>query len=231
MATRIYHSNRKAHNWLVYRQLFKGLSNYRNLFRGIVVDLGCGESPYKEFILQTADRYIGVDWVGSFHKLKADIVADLNKPLPLECATADMIISISVLEHLSEPRMMLSEAHRILRPGGDLLLQVPWQWRIHEAPFDFFRYSPYGLKYLCEKAGFHEIEVVPMSGFFEMMALKFNYFSLRFIRGPRWLALPFRLALWPLWQVSQILGMTLSGIDKDHALESSGYFLVAKRKA
>ena len=79
--------------------------------------------------------------------MKADIVADLNKPLPIESEVADVVVSISVLEHLCEPMTMLSESFRILKPGGSILLQVPWQWWIHEAPYDFYRYSPYGLNY------------------------------------------------------------------------------------
>ena len=80
---------------------------------------------------------------------------------------------------------MLNEAFRILKPGGAIVLQVPWQWRVHEAPHDYFRYTPYGLKYLFEKAGFVDVVVEPQSGFFTMWILKMNYFSTRFIRGPR----------------------------------------------
>lgn len=229
MPALFHHPNRKGHNWLVYRILDQVLTNYRDLLRGTVVDLGCGQAPYKEYILKTADRYIGIDWADSLHDTKPDVTADLNKLLPVESATANTVISISVLEHLSEPQTMLNEAHRLLKPGGKLLLQVPWQWRIHEEPFDFFRYSPHGLKHLCEKAGFQKIEVKPMAGFFEMIALKLNYFSLRLARGPNWLQRGIRLLLWPFWQVSQVLSLMLGKLDRDPAAEAAGYVLVAER--
>lgn len=230
MRAQPHHPNRKAHNWLVYQRLNKVLSKHRYCFRGTVVDLGCGETPYKEYILETAQRYIGVDWADTIHELRADVVADLNRPLPLDGAIADTVFSISVLEHLSEPQVMLNEAHRLLKPGGQLLLQVPWQWRVHEEPYDFFRYSPFGLRYLCEKAGFERVEVSSISGFFEMMVLKANYFSLRFVRGPKWLKKLIWIGLWPLWQGGQLLSMVLCRVDRNPMLEASGYFLSAERK-
>ena len=114
------HSNRRAHNWLIYdigdRFLLKNTKHYK----GVLYDLGAGESPYKAFFLQHAQQYIAVDWAGSYHNTKADIAADLNKPLPIEPEAADTVVSLSVMEHLCEPQMMLNEAFRILKPGGGL---------------------------------------------------------------------------------------------------------------
>jgi SAM-dependent methyltransferase len=180
-----YHSNRQRHNWLAYDICDKFLWKCAQHYKGVLYDLGAGEAPYKSFFLKFAAQYIAVDWAGSFHDTKADIAADLNKPLPIEPEAADTVISLQVLEHLCEPQTMLNEAFRILKPGGAIVLQVPWQWRVHEAPHDYFRYTPYGLKYLFEKAGFVDVVVEPQSGFFTMWILKMNYFSTRFIRGPR----------------------------------------------
>src|SRR5665647_331058 len=171
------HSNRRAHNWLIYDIGDNFLQKYAPLYKGVLYDLGCGESPYQEFFLRYADKYVGVDWAGSFHDTKADIAADLNKPLPIESEVADTVVSLSVMEHLCEPQTMLNQARRILKPGGVMVLQVPWQWWIHEAPYDFFRYTPYGLKYLFEKASFIHVVVEPQSGFFTTWILKMNYFS------------------------------------------------------
>jgi SAM-dependent methyltransferase len=134
--------------------------------KGTVYDLGCGERPYEEDILKVADKYIGVDWGGTLHNLKADIVSDLNKLLPIESDVADTVTSFQVMEHLSEPQTMLNEAYRILKRDGNIILTVPFQWWVHEAPYDYFRYTPYGLKYMFEKAGFVDIKVTPNTGFF-----------------------------------------------------------------
>ncbi|MDA3878204.1 MAG: methyltransferase domain-containing protein [Halothiobacillus sp.] len=191
--------------------------------------MGCGESPYREFFLGYAEQYIGVDWAGSYHDTKADITADLNKPLPIESEVADTVVSCSVMEHFCEPQIMLNEAFRILKSGGGIVLQVPWQWWIHEAPYDFFRYTPYGIKYLFEKAGFVDVVVEPQSGFFTMWILKMNYFSLRFIRGPRPLRWAIKVLLIPLWYLSQRVAPLLDKLDRNWALETAGYFVTARK--
>jgi SAM-dependent methyltransferase len=114
------HSNRKAHNWLVYDSGDEFLFKNKSYFKGVLYDFGCGEAPYRDFFLKYANQYIGVDWAGSYHDTKADITADLNKPLPIEAEVADTVVSLSVLEHLCEPQTMLDEAYRILKPGGGL---------------------------------------------------------------------------------------------------------------
>lgn len=224
------HSNRQAHNWLIYDVGARFLCKHSPRFRGVLYDLGCGESPYRHFFLQHARQYVGVDWGGTFHETQADIYADLNKPLPIETEVADTVVSLSVMEHLCEPQNMLNEAFRILKPvSGELVLQVPWQWPIHEAPYDFFRYTPYGLKYMLEKAGFVDITIEPQSGFFTMWVLKLNYFSGRLIQGPsliRWAA---RVALRPLWYGGQIVAPYLDNLDRNWAAEASGYWVTARK--
>jgi SAM-dependent methyltransferase len=113
-----HHANRRPHNWIMYDLQDKALFSSIPLFSGDLYDLGCGETPYKDWLLQYVDRYVGVDWSDSFHNIKADIVANLNEPLPIEDAVADTVLSFSVMEHLSEPQLMLKEAFRILKPGG-----------------------------------------------------------------------------------------------------------------
>jgi SAM-dependent methyltransferase len=223
------HPNRRAYNWLVYNVGDKFLIKNSSSYHGDLYDLGCGESPYRDYLLRFADKYVGVDWAGSYHDTKADIAADLNMPLPINSDVADTVVSFSVLEHLREPQMMLSEANRILKPGGAMVLQVPWQWWIHEAPYDYFRYTPYGLKYLFEKSGFVDVVVEPQSGFFTMWILKMNYFSLRFVRGPillRWLL---KACLVPVWFIGQVLAPYLDKLDRNWVAEACGYYVTARK--
>lgn len=224
------HRNRGHHNWLIYECMDRLLLKYSIIYKGTLYDLGAGESPYKDFFLEYADQYIAVDWAGSFHNTKADIAADLNLPLPIDSEVADTVVSLSVMEHLCEPQTMLNEAFRILKPGGGIVLQVPWQWWIHEAPYDFYRYTPHGLKYLFEKAGFDDVVVEPQSGFFTMWILKMTYFSQRLIRGPRVLRWAIKGVLLPFWYLAQKAAPLLDMLDKNWALETSGYFVTAKKQ-
>ncbi len=223
------HSNRRPYNWLAYQRGDECLERLAPLFRGTLYDLGAGEAPYREFFLEHADEYVAVDWGNSLHDTRADIVADLNEVLPIEAAVADTVVSLSVLEHLCEPQRMVSEAFRILKPGGALVLQVPWQWWIHEAPHDYFRYTPYGLEHLLTRAGFEDVHVEAQAGFFSMITLKANYFSTRFLRGPRPLRLLLRGSLGVFWQIGQRLAPVLDRLDQDWALETTGYFVTARR--
>lgn len=223
------HTNRRPYNWLAYETSDHFLQKYASSYRGAIYDLGAGESPYKDFFLKYADEYVAVDWAGSYHDTKADVVADLNEPLPVGDEVADTVVSLSVLEHLREPQMMLNEAHRILKAGGALVMQVPWQWWVHEAPYDYFRYTPYGLEHLLKCAGFTNIRVEPQAGFFTMITLKMNYFSLRLIRGPRPLRWLLRAAFTVFWYIGQKLAPLLDRLDRDWTLEASGYFVTAKK--
>ncbi len=223
------HPNRRLHNWLVYDCMDRLMAKYVNLYCGILYDLGAGDSSYKNFFLNYADQYIAVDWSSSYHQTKADIAADLNKPLPVNSEAADTVVSLSVLEHLSEPQVMLNEAYRILKPGGAIVLQVPWQWWIHEAPYDFFRYTPFALDYMFKKAGFAEITVEPQSGYFTTAVLKWNYFTGRFIRGPKLLRWSIKCCLIPFWYFGQKMAPILDKLDTNWAAEASGFYVTAKK--
>ncbi|MFC6669719.1 class I SAM-dependent methyltransferase [Marinobacterium aestuariivivens] len=223
------HVNRRAHNWLIYNIGDCSLKKHISLYKGTLYDLGAGESPYKEFFLQHAQQYIAVDWVDSFHDTKSDIIADLNCPLPIDSEVADTVVSLSVMEHLCEPHIMVNEAYRLLKAGGSIVLQVPWQWWIHEAPYDFYRYTPHGLRYILKRAGFVDVTIEPQAGFFTMLALKVNYFSLRFIRGPKLLRLVIKAVLLPFWYLAQTTAPLLDKLDKDWELEAPGYFVTARK--
>ena len=224
-----FHNNRGWHNWIVYNINDTYIKKYSKYLKGHLLDLGCGEAPYKKYFSQFAEKYTGVDWSKTLHNSGADIVSDLNIKLEIDDEIADSIISLSVMEHLYAPQIFLNESFRILKKGGNMVLQVPWQWRIHEAPHDYFRYTPYALKHMFTKAGFTEIQIEATSGFFTTLLLKINYFTLRWVKGPkiiRWIIGAF---LVPLWTLGQLLTPYLDKLDKDWTIESQGYFVIAKK--
>ena len=110
-----------------------------------------------------------------------------------------------------------------------MILQVPWQWWVHEAPYDYYRYTPYGLKYILEKNGFEVIEIDSTGGFFSTIFLKINYFSLRLIKGPKFLKDFIKLILIPFWSINQIFAIVLDKFDRNKLLEAPGYFVLAKK--
>ena len=217
-----------THNWLstTWHNVFLRAIAPRII--GTCYDLGCGKQPYKEFIESLGAKYVGVDWDNSQHGVSPDISANLNEHLPLEDNVADTVLSISVIEHLCEPELFLREVKRILQPNGSLILQVPFQWWVHEAPHDYYRYTNFGLEYLLKKVGFHDIDVVANTGFWSTWILKFNYHSVRYIRGPYPLRLLIRAFLLPIWLVGQTVAPFLDRVDRNEA-ETASYTVVARK--
>lgn len=79
------------------------------------------------------------------------------------------------------------------------MLQLPWQWCIHEAPHDFYRYTPYGLKYMFDKAGFLDVVVEPQAVF------------------------------GAIWYLDQKAAPHLDKLDKNWAAAATGYFVTARK--
>jgi SAM-dependent methyltransferase len=134
-----------------------------------VLDAGAGEAPYRLLFGHCA--YVTQDWPGSVHETGrgSDILADLHD-LPVEDASFDAVVCTEVLEHVAEPASVLAELSRVLRPGGRLLLTVPFVIELHEEPHDHYRYTSHGLRGLLERAGFTEIDVRPSTGWFATVA-------------------------------------------------------------
>lgn len=226
---KIKHSNRKLHNWLAYHQMDHELERMVSAFHGHLIDFGCGDSAYKKILLQFVDSYYGVDWEGCMHNSKPDLEADLNNPLDIPDASADTAFCVSVIEHLHTPQVLISESFRILRSGGVAFFQVPWQWQIHEAPHDYYRYTPYALKKMFERAGYSEVEIRPLSGLFTTLALKINYGLRRLVRGPKLVANIMATLLSPFWLITQVFALVLDRLDNNKMLETTGYVVVARK--
>lgn len=224
----MYETRRTSHNWLGMQLVNVRVREHLPSLHGRVLDLGCGKRPFERDILAHATDYTGVDWGMTLHGLQADVVADLNGPLPLPANVYDHVVSFEVLEHLAEPSVMLAEAFRVLKPGGSLVLSVPFQWRIHEAPWDYFRYTRHGLEHLLGKAGFTDIVIQPSSGFWVALVLKCNYQTLRLVKGSSFRRGLMRALLVPFWYAGQKLAPVLDRLMPDER-ETIGYFVRARK--
>lgn len=134
-----------------------------------IVDIGCGQSQFRDLL----DRHYacGVDF---YPYPMARLVTDLNGALPLEDGSCDVAVLSNVLEHIFEPRFLLSEMNRILKPGGHMLIVVPFMIKLHQPPYDFFRYTNYALERLCSEAGFAQIRVEGVGNIFDIYDLDRN---------------------------------------------------------
>lgn len=145
--------------FLAHRALRAEISSMARNMKGTVVDVGCGTAPYRALFSHA--RYVGIEVAGGskFGSAKggADVLYD-GRRLPLADGSVDNVLCNQVLEHVFEPTAFLSELRRVLRPGGQLVVTVPFVWDEHEQPYDFARYSSFGLRYLATKCGFEVAE-------------------------------------------------------------------------
>ncbi len=129
-----------------------------------ILDAGAGESVYKKHfshckykaidlaVGESRWNYANLDYVGPLHDM------------PIENDVFDAVLCTQVLEHLEWPRESVKEMHRVLKHGGKLYMTVPMAHSEHQIPYDFFRYTSYGLESICKHAGFHNIEINPFGG-------------------------------------------------------------------
>lgn len=120
---------------------------------GVVLDVGCGRKPYRQWV--SCERYVGLE-IDSAHARAhsgADVFYD-GRTFPFAAGSFDAVLCSQVFEHVFTPEEFLGEIRRVLRPGGLLLLTVPFAWDEHEQPFDFARYSSFGLRAMLTRSGF-----------------------------------------------------------------------------
>jgi SAM-dependent methyltransferase len=130
-------------------------------WHGKVVDVGCGAQPYRE-LLPEGMTYVGLDIQtaeDAFGYATPDTVLFDGGHWPEGTRNADVVLCTEVMEHVREPRELLKEAFAALKPGGQLLLTVPFAARWHFVPHDYWRFTPSSLKLLLEEAGFQNIVV------------------------------------------------------------------------
>ncbi len=138
--------------------LRNGIKNTAHHLTGSLLDVGCGQKPYKTFF--KVNKYTGLDTNNSGHSHddeEIDVIYD-GKIFPFPNKEFDSVLCNQVLEHVFEPTLLLSEINRVLKVGSKCLFTVPFAWDEHEQPYDYARYSSFGLKYLFEKNGFKVVE-------------------------------------------------------------------------
>lgn len=157
------HVKKNAAGYIVLHYLIRDLKIVISQFAsGKILDVGCGNKPYESLFNTTAENYIGCDIVQSSEH-KVDILCKVTD-IDAEDNFFDTAFSTQVMEHVDNSDLMMSECNRILKPGGIFILSVPFCWELHEEPYDFFRFTKYGLKELCERNNFEVVELIPNGG-------------------------------------------------------------------
>ena len=140
--------------YLARRNLDRHVAAIAPRLEGSLLDIGCGTKPYRAYF--AVDEYIGMEIGDRTHDaaVQADVFYD-GRTFPFDADRFDSVTLFQVLEHVFEPEAFLAEVRRVLKPGGRLLITVPFVWDEHEQPYDYGRYSTFGLRRLLDRNGFN----------------------------------------------------------------------------
>lgn len=154
-----------------------------------MLDYGCADRPYQRD-LSPGMTYVGADLRGN---VEADVQLREDGTVPLSDGQFDLVLSTQVLEHVEDPVGYLDECHRLLKPGGSLVLSTHGVMYYHRDPEDYWRWTSAGLRKILTERGF---EVMEMRGVLGLAAAAVQIFQdATYWKVPRRLKPPYALAM------------------------------------
>jgi SAM-dependent methyltransferase len=152
------------HQWSLLRFVKKNAQLIKSGER--IIDIGAGELKYKKYFSH-CDYYSQDLCVGDDHWDFSEInIKSSAYEIPAASASFDYVLCAQVLEHLEFPEKAFAEFNRLLKLNGRLLLTAPLGFGEHQIPYDFFRYTRYGLESLGKRHGFRLVYLEPHGGIF-----------------------------------------------------------------
>lgn len=146
--------------YIIRSGLFRSISKIAPAIKGDILDLGCGSKPYVS-LFANANSYVGADVEASGHNhenSRVDVFYD-GKVLPFADNQFDAVVCFEVLEHVFNIDEVLGEIRRVLKSDGLLLISVPFAWDEHEVPYDFARYTSYGIRHVLNNNRFEIVKL------------------------------------------------------------------------
>lgn len=122
--------------------------------RLVVLDIGGRYQPYRPLMEGRIGRYVALDVLPTEF---VDVVGS-GERLPFKCDTFDLVIATGVFEYFAEPRAAANEVHRVLKPGGHLMMSVGGVTQ-RFVDVEHWRFLPAGLK--ATLAAFSKVTIVP----------------------------------------------------------------------
>ena len=203
--------------FIIRRGLFRNISQLSGYLHGRLLDFGCGSKPYRSLFDVTA--YIGTDIEVSGHDHRnedIDVYYD-GTTLPFDNASFDSIFSSEVFEHIFNLPQILDELYRVLKPGGHMLITVPFVWDEHEIPYDFARYTSFGIRHILIEKGFDIVKEAKTTNYVATLCQMWSAYVYQHILPKNKVA---RIALTPLF----ITPITLCGLIFSTLLPTSMSF-------
>lgn len=158
--------------WMVYRRSNKDRREIGKACHGLVLDIGCADQIMSKY-LEGGQTYIGLDYYNTatnWYGTKPHIFGDAQA-LSIASSAIDTVLLLDVLEHLPRPDRCMKEIYRVIRPGGKLVVQIPFLYPIHDKPLDYQRWTKYGFLKIAEEHGYEVKEITHLGQPFDTAAL------------------------------------------------------------
>jgi SAM-dependent methyltransferase len=213
-------------DWIIQREIAQHVrAALAEVGRGRILDVGCGEKPFQAYGPSLVSAWVGFDVPESS---TAD-VRGYAESLPFDTASFDTVVCTEVLEHVAEPARVVREIARVLKPDGYVILTTPLYFPIHEEPYDFFRFTPFGLRHLFEDAGLEVTRIDAMAVGFRMVALAVNTCFFNFGTGLPWgHSLPVKALFTPIYAASNLVACVMAALFPSSS-NAVGNFLLARK--
>lgn len=198
-----------------------------------ILDIGSGNSQ-RAALLHESNRVICLDYPATNQRydLRPDLFGDARM-LPIAGESIDAVFLFEVLEHVPTPQRVIEEIRRVLRPRGRLFLSTPFLYPIHDAPYDYQRFTVYGLRHILETSGFKPISILQNGN---ALLVPIQMLSLSLLMGCRaaWqkhplLGLAALVAVYPLCLINNLIAVPLTWLP-NRGPSCFGYFVVAERE-
>lgn len=143
----------------------KAIAKFAPHIRGKVLDVGAGAFDrystlftYDSYTRMDVSRGEGIDLVGT------------AESIPVPDSSYDAIVCTQVLGDVKDPRIIVSEFFRVLKPSGVVLASEALFNALHDQPHDYWRFTPHTFKMLFTEAGFSSVAIEPLGGFWSVGA-------------------------------------------------------------
>lgn len=209
------------------------LVHFKDYFRGKLLDAGCGEKPFGLIYDDLVESSIGIDVETCKHdQSMVDVFASVDD-MPFEDSTFDTVLCTNVIEHAPTVEKTMHELTRVISEGGHLILSVPFLYPIHEAPYDYYRFTKFGLMRQLEENHMAVEVFLPWGGIGMLCMAYTNMFLCKLIKI-RVINRFFAFLQTPVYRLYKLFcfdSLLRKGVSRGiSSTVTQGYFIIAQKQ-